>query len=101
MPSLEQLQSLLAADPDDLFLRYGVAMELAKLDRSADAMQAFDELLQRDPKYVPAHFMRARLIEQSGDRDAAIAAYDAGIRIAQSVGDTHAAGEMTAARDSL
>ena len=30
MPSREQLEKLLAAEPDDVFLNFGLAMELAQ-----------------------------------------------------------------------
>jgi predicted Zn-dependent protease len=97
MPSLEQLQKLLEADPDDAFLRYGVAMEYAKQGRAQEAVAAFTELRRRHPEYVPGYFMGARALEQAGDMEAAKGLYREGIAVARKVGDEHAAGEMSAA----
>jgi predicted Zn-dependent protease len=101
MPSLEQLQALLAAEPDDSFLRYGVAMEYAKQGRPDEAVAEFAELRRRHPDYVPGYFMGARAHEQAGDIDAAKALYKEGIAVARRTGDEHAAGEMTAALMSI
>lgn len=101
MPSLDQLQALLAAEPDDSFLRYGVAMEYAKQGRPDEAVAEFAELRRRHPDYVPGYFMGARAHEQAGDIDAAKALYKEGIAVARRTGDEHAAGEMTAALMSI
>lgn len=97
MPSLEQLQNLLETDPDDAFLRYGVAMEFARQSRTDEALNEFAELRRRHPAYVPGYFMGARAFEQHGDPDAAKALYKLGIDTAKKVGDDHAAAEMAAA----
>jgi len=41
MPSMEQLEKLLAADPDDVFLNFGLAMALAKAKRFEETSRAF------------------------------------------------------------
>lgn len=97
MPSLDQLQSLLTSDPNDAFLLYAVAMELTKLGRSEDAVSAFADLRRRHPDYIPGYFMGARAFEQNGDVEDAKALYREGISLATAKGDTHAAGEMSAA----
>jgi tetratricopeptide (TPR) repeat protein len=101
MPSLEQLKELLAIDPADSFLRYGVAMELAKQMRYAEAMSEFEELVHRDADYVAAYFMAGRTQEQDGNVEAARTWYRRGISVAQRVGDTHAAGEIASALDAI
>ena len=95
MPSLDQLLPLLAAEPDDEFLRYAVAMEYARQSRHDEALAEFAELSRRKPDYVPAYFMAGRAAEQKGDFEQARSLYRAGIAIAQKIGDTHAAGEIS------
>ncbi len=97
MPRLDQLQQLLAAEPTDAFLRYGVAMELAKLDRFAESLDQFNQLLQQHPNYVPAYFMAGRTCEQNADIPAAKIFYTRGIAVANATGDSHAAGEIASA----
>jgi Tfp pilus assembly protein PilF len=97
MPSLDQLLTLLQADPTDTFLQYAVAMEHAKQGHHAEALQAFNALLAQDPNYVAAYFMAGRTCEQNADNEAAKSFYRQGIATAQKIGDTHAASEMSSA----
>jgi tetratricopeptide (TPR) repeat protein len=97
MPRLDQLLELLQADPTDTFLQYAVAMEHAKQGDHEQALAAFNDLLARDPKYVAAYFMAGRTCEQKEDPEAAKAFYRRGIDTANSIGDSHAAGEMSSA----
>ena len=97
MPRLDQLLELLKADPTDSFIRYGVAMEYAKLGEHDKALGEFNELLQRDPNYVAGYFMAGRTCEQKGEIEEAKSFYRRGIATAEKVGDHHAAGEMSSA----
>lgn len=101
MPTLEQLHALLATDPTDPFIRYGLAMEHLKLGQPTMAIAQFDILLERDPAYIPALFMYGRALTQLGDLPAARAMYQRGIAAAQAAGDAHAAAEMTQALSEL
>ena len=97
MPTLEQLLPLLAAEPDDAFVRYAVAMEYAKQMRQDEALAEFNEIIRRTPDYVPAYFMAGRACEQKGDVEEAKRFYKTGIDVAKRTGDQHAAGEMSSA----
>jgi len=97
MPTLEQLLPLLAAEPDDAFVRYAVAMEYAKQMRQEEALGEFNEIIRRTPDYVPAYFMAGRSCEQKGDVEGAKGFYKAGIEAARRTGDQHAAGEISTA----
>jgi tetratricopeptide (TPR) repeat protein len=97
MARLDQLQQLLKEDPNDAFLRYGVAMEYAKAGRHDEALAEFAELLRRNGDYVPGYFMAGRTCEQKGDLEAAKGFYKDGIAAAQRTGDSHAAGEISSA----
>ena len=101
MPRLDQLLELLKLEPNDSFLRYGVAMEYAKVAQYPDAIREFEELLRRDGDYVPAFFMAGRTQEQAGEPELAKDWYRRGIITAKKVGDTHAAGEIAAALDAI
>ncbi len=94
MSRLEQLKTMLAEEPADTFLRYGVAMEYAKAQQLPEALQEFAELLKRDPNYVAGYFMAGRTQEQAGDVAAAKQLYEQGVEAARRTGDTHAAAEI-------
>ncbi len=97
MARLEQLIEFLAAEPEDAFLRYGLAMEYAKLGEHDKALAEFNELLRRNPDYVAGYFMAGRTCEQRGEPEEAKGFYKRGIETANKVGDHHAAGEISAA----
>jgi tetratricopeptide (TPR) repeat protein len=92
---------MLAVEPHDAFTQYAVAMELARLGRSADAVDRFKRVIQDHPDYAAAYFMCGRTLEQMDSSAQAADMYRAGIAAARRTGDEHAAGEMTAALDAL
>lgn len=94
VPSLEQLRELLKAEPEDGFLRYGVAMAYMKEGRYDEAIGEFEELIRRDPKYVAAYFMGGQAMQQKGDLAKAKAMYERGIAAAKQAGDDHAASKI-------
>ncbi len=90
----EQLEEMLAIDPNDSFLRYGLAMEYFSAGENETAARHFHELLQLDPEYVPAYLMAGQTLLRLGDEEAARATLQAGIAVATRKGDAHTAGEM-------
>ena len=94
MSRLEQLRAMLQDDPDDLFLNFGLAMELLKEGQVEEALAGFDRALQIDPGHAPAHQQKARALMQVGRKEQAVEALQAGIRAAQRSGDRHAVDDM-------
>jgi tetratricopeptide (TPR) repeat protein len=101
MPSLEQLEKLLAADPGDAFLLYGLAQEYAKQGNLDRAVEFYDRCLGVDPAYCYAYYHKARALESAGKRDEAVGTLRAGFKQAQMVPDNHAAAELSALLDEL
>ncbi len=90
----EQIEAMLADDPNDPFLRYGLAMEHASTGDAATAVRCLQELLQVAPDYVPAYVQAGQLCARLDREDEAKALYRTGIAVARRKGDDHAAGEM-------
>jgi predicted Zn-dependent protease len=101
MSRLEQLQKLLAKEPDDSFLNFGLAMEFAKAQRYEESLSQFDRTIALEPNYIAAHFQKGRTLISMGEESRARAALETGIRQAQLCGETHAQGEMQELLDSL
>jgi len=89
-----KLEALLQQDPDDVFLRYALALQCASDGDDAAALTGFDELLARDPHYVPAWFQLAQLLARTGNVERSRQVLQQGIQVAQAAGDSHALGEM-------
>lgn len=98
---LTKLRTLLAAEPDDGFLLYALAQELAKAGRFAEAAEQYDRAIAVDPKECYAFFHKAKALEEAGDIARAIDALRSGLVRARSVGDRKAASEIEGYLDSL
>ncbi len=101
MPSLEQLEKLLAADPDDAFVLYGIAQERAKRGELEQAVEFYDRCLRVDAAYCYAYFHKARVLRDLGRTDDAIATLLAGLAKAKALGDGHAASEISGLLDEM
>ncbi len=101
MGRIEQLEALLAKEPNDAFLNFGMAIELAKAERYAESLSRFDRVVASDPTYVAAHHHKAKTLITMGDLDAAKAELEKGIAQADACGEMHAKGEMEELLNSL
>lgn len=99
MPSIDQLQKLLAADPNDPFILYGLAQEYAKLNDHAQAVEFYDRCLAADPAYCYAYYHKARTQFAAGQDAIARATILAGMSAAKTHGDAHALSELQALLD--
>ncbi len=101
MPTRKQIEQLLAAEPDDLFLNFGLAVELAKEGLVDDALMRFNRVLELDPSYTAAHRQMGTLLILAGRRDDARVVLTRGIAAAQQADDGHGAREMRRLLDSI
>jgi predicted Zn-dependent protease len=97
----ERIEAMLAEDPRDRFLRYGLALELEKEGDHGASLARLGELMADDPPYVPAYFRAGQQLAALGRTAEARAALRDGIEHARSQGDHHAAGEMAELLASL
>jgi Flp pilus assembly protein TadD len=97
----QQLEEMLAEDPNDPELRYMLGMEHAAAGDDEGAVRCFRELVCLDPAYPPAYHQAARALCRLGRLGEARAVLEQGIPAAQRKGDYHGAGEMQALLESL
>jgi predicted Zn-dependent protease len=101
-PSRKQkILEMLAEDPTDPFLRYGLAMEHAGTGEHAEAVRCLEELIRDKPDYVPAYVQAGQLLVRLGRDDEARSVYRAGIDAARKAGEGHAAEEMASFLEEL
>jgi tetratricopeptide (TPR) repeat protein len=94
MPTIAQLERLLAAEPHDAFLLYALAQEHAKAGDHVGAVAAYDRCLAVDSGSCYAYFHKARSLAAHGEAEAAIATLEEGLAVARRSGDAKAAGEI-------
>jgi predicted Zn-dependent protease len=101
MDRIAMLSEILAANPEDSFARYGLAMEYSKVGQIEQALQEYKTLIGKDPDYTPAYFMAAQTLASASRVDEAKRWLVDGIFCARRTGNAHAQSEMTAMLEEL
>jgi hypothetical protein len=97
----EHLEAMLAAEPQDQFLRYSLAMELEKEAQHERSLELLRGLAADAKPYVPAFFMAGQQLARLSRIDEAREVLDAGIAAARRQGNAHAEREMSEFRAGL
>lgn len=101
MDRIEQLKAFLANSPDDSFVQHALALEYVKAGDDATAKDLFQKLLAANEDYIGSYYHLAKLLERTGERDAALAVYDKGLAKAKALQDNHAYNELLAAYEDF
>ncbi len=91
----ERIESMLADEPSDQFLRYSLGMELDKEQRHEESLTHLRSLAVDANPYVPAFFMAGQQLTRLGRINEARTILRDGIEEARRQGNAHAAGEMS------
>jgi thioredoxin-like negative regulator of GroEL len=97
----ETLEEFVAADPDDSFSRYALALELEKEGREADAVVQFREVIARDSGYVATYYHLGKVLARQGHVDEARDVYRDGILAATAANDQRTRTEIQEALEAL
>ena len=98
---MEQLEKLLAADPNDAFTLYAIAQEHGKRGDHERAVEYYDRSIKVAPDDGYTYFHKARALGAMGRTDEQIAALKAGLEAARRSRDAKAAGELQGALDEF
>lgn len=98
---LEALKSMVAQQPNDSFLRYGLAMEYRNAGELEAAMGEFRALFGINPDYSAAYFHGGQTLEKLGRPDEAREVYLTGLEVTNRKGDLHTRDEIQGALDLL
>jgi Tfp pilus assembly protein PilF len=90
----QQIEEMMADDPNDPFLRYGLAMEYLGEGNHEEAAGCLQRLIEISPDYVPAYQQLGQVLVRLGRSQEACEAWRRGVAAAQKSGDLHAAEEM-------
>ena len=94
MTRREKLKAMCAADPDDAFLAYGLAMEMIKDGDTPEGIDQLKRVIELHPDYQAAYFQLGQTLADQGNVDEARTWVERGIEAARRIGDAHAANEM-------
>src|SRR5260370_41357529 len=98
---LDALKGMVAQQPGDSFLRYGLAMEYRNAGDLEAALGEFRSLIAAHPDYSAAYYHGGQTLERLGRLDEARTLYREGIEATTRKGDWHTRDEIQAALDLL
>ena len=98
---IAHLREILAQDPNDSFSLYALALELAGMGNPGQAVQLLEDLLRRDPSYLPAYQQLGSLHAQAHRTEDAARVLKRGIELAQQQNDHHTRSELQEALTDL
>lgn len=90
-----KIEEMLREEPDDVFLRYSLAMEMCSEGEEDNALKLFAALCDETPPHVPAFFRSAQVHADQERWEAAREFLRRGIAAAREQNDLHAAAEMS------
>jgi len=101
MDRLTLLKTLVEENPQDRFVRYGLAMELASQDRLEESLSEFRALMSLDPDYVASYLQAGQTLEKLNRAEEARDVYRKGMEVAARKGDMKTRGELGSALELL
>ena len=101
MDRILKLKAFLESSPEDSFLKHALALEYIKLNDDTTARRLFEEVLEREPRYVGSYYHLGKLLERAGEQSLAGSIYEKGMAIAKETKDMHAYNELQAAYEDL
>ena len=88
------LEQMIANDPNDPFLQYGLALEYVKEQLLDEAEKLFDHLVERFPNYLPSYYQFGQFLEQRGNTERALDIYERGVALATDQRDLKTKSEL-------
>jgi len=101
MNRIERIHEFLKAQPKDNFLRHALALEYLKINEDEKAKELFLTILNESPDYIGSYYHLAKLLEQKGEKEAAISWYEKGMAAAKEAKDQHSYNELQGAYEDL
>ena len=90
----QQIEEMLAQEPNDPFLHYGLAMEHLSEGDEEGAVKRFQALISITPDYVPAYLQAGQALIRLGRTPEARETLERGSQVARKQNDEHAYQEM-------
>ena len=91
---LQQLQQMLAQEPDDVFLQYAISVEYFSAKEFEQALLFLQTILKNNADYLPTYYQTGKCFEELHQTENAIKIYQQGIELATKQGKTKALNEL-------
>lgn len=98
---LDILKEMLLKEPEDAFLNYALALELAKNDDMQKAVSVLEAVLNKDENYLAAYYQLGKFYEQLSEKEKALHFYKKGIEVAKKQKNFKTLGELNEALNQI
>ena len=86
---IQAITKMLASSPQDVFLHYSLAMELASSGRFEEAVAEFRRCIELDADYLAAYVEAGKSLRSAGKLEDARAIFNEALRLAAAQGQSH------------
>lgn len=101
MNRLQTLLKMAADKPEDVFLKYAIALEHVSLNDYEAAEKTFEWLVSKHPNYLPTYYQYGQLLDAREQKEKALKIYTEGIALAATLRDYKTARELQQAMELL
>ena len=98
---IKKLYQFIEKDPNDPFVRFALAIELIRSERENEAVSYLEELIDKYPDYIGSYYHLGKLYEKINAMNKAARTYEAGMKWAKKLNDTHSLSELLSAYNAL
>jgi Tfp pilus assembly protein PilF len=92
--NIRRLAGFLQNNPNDIFTKFALALELLKAGESIKAKVLFESVLKQDPEYTGVYYHLGKLYQSSGRNEDASRLFKKGIEIAEKQGKNRTKSEL-------
>ncbi len=100
-PSIQRLVRFIKENPDDLFTRFALALEMVKIGEDQKAKTLFESILQIQADYPGLSYHFGKLYQRLGALNEAESLFQQGVQFASEKGDLHTKNELLQALEEL
>lgn len=98
---VSRLAKAIKKDPEDIFSKFALALELLKEGRVKKAQILFEAVLRQDPEYLGVYYHLGKLYQSIGMYDEALKLYETGIEQASKNNEIRTKSELYEAIEQL
>jgi Tfp pilus assembly protein PilF len=99
--NIRRLAGFLQNNPNDIFTKFALALELLKAGESIKAKVLFESVLKQDPEYTGVYYHLGKLYQSSGRNEDAVKLFQKGIEIAGKQGKSRTKSELQEALEMI